>query len=107
MIRGDMLAGVVRELRGHYQGRNTRRKRRRRQASGIFPAIEGGQWSFPDDELRRRPNHDRVGIVVEAARDAEPPGNQYGQRDLVQLGRLTVRSAYQVTVLMTTTICTM
>ena len=99
MIRGDMLAGVVRELRGHYQGRNTRRKRRRRQASGIFPAIEGGQWSFPDDVLRRGPNHRRVRIVVETACDPEPPSEQDRKRDLVELGRHPVRRAVEGPVL--------
>src|SRR5437588_4786454 len=94
-----MLTGFVRKFGGHDEGGDARCERRRRQATEILPAVELRQRTLADDELGGGTHHDRVGVVVEAARDAEAPGQQDGKGDLVELGRRPVRGAIHEPVL--------
>ena len=94
-----MLAPVLRELRRGDERGDARGERRWRQAPEILPAVQLRQWALADDELRRRADHRRVRVVVEAACDAEPPCQQDRQRDLVELRRGPVRRTVDVPVL--------
>src|SRR6185312_650193 len=96
---GDMLARVVRKLSRDDERGDTRRERRWRKPTEVLPPIELRLGTLADDELRRRPDHDRKRIVVEASRHPEPPREQDRQRDLVQLGRGPVRRAIDEPVL--------
>ena len=99
VTRCEMLACVGGELRGDDEGRDARAERRRREPACILPSIELSQRPFADEELGRGLDHRRVRVVVETSGDAEPPREQDGQRDLVELGRLPVRRAIERPVL--------
>src|SRR5438477_954968 len=86
-----MLTGLVRKFGRHDEGGDARCERRRRQAAEILPAVELRLRTLADDELGGWTDHDRIRVVVEAARDAETPGQQDGKRHLVELGRRPVR----------------
>src|SRR5260370_1321738 len=99
MAGGDVFAGLVRELSRHDEGGDACRQGRRREAAEILPAVELCERTLADDELRGGPDHDRERVVVEAARYSQAPGEQDGQRDLVELGRSPVRGTVHEPVL--------
>src|SRR5205807_9692046 len=80
-------AGLMRKFPRDYEGGDACRERGRREASEIFPAIELRERSFADDELRRGPDHHGIRVVIETARHAEPPRQEYRQGNLIELGR--------------------
>jgi len=99
MARGDMLTRIIRELRRDDERRYAGREGRRGEPTRVLPSVELRGRTVADDELRRRSHHRRVGVVVEASGDAESPRKEDGQGDLVELGRLPMRSAVEKPVL--------
>ena len=104
MVRRNMLASLVRKFGRHYQRGDAGCERGRRKSAEILPAVELRERPFADDELRRSPDHDRVRVVVEAVRDAQPPREQDWKRDLVELCRGPVRRPIEKPVLIPATI---
>ena len=104
MVRRDVLARVTRELRSDDQCSDARGDGRRGQTARILPPIELRERTLANDELRSGSHHRRVGVVVEAARHAQPPREKDRQCDLVELGRLPVRGPVHEPVLVPGTI---
>src|SRR6266851_3513422 len=101
----DVLAGLVRKLRRDDQGGDARGQCGGRQAAEILPTVELRERTLADDELRRGAHHHWIRVVVEAARDAQPPRQQDGQRDLVELCGCPVRRSVREPVLEPRTVC--
>src|SRR5258708_39797711 len=85
MSGGHVLAGVARKFGGGDERGDAGRERRRREATQVLPAVELRERPFADEELRGGTDHDRIRVVVEAARNAEAPGEEDCERDLVEL----------------------
>src|SRR5690348_9521544 len=99
VARRDVLARVTGELRGDDERRDACREGRWRQTAGVLPAIELRQRTFSEEELRRRADHRRIRVVVEAFRDTEAPRQQDRKGDLVELCGLPVRRSVEEPVL--------
>src|SRR6266568_4824773 len=54
MARGDMLTGIIRELRGNDECRYAGGESRRRKATRVLPPVELRERTLADDERRRR-----------------------------------------------------